>query len=224
MEKVLAIIVAAGSSSRMKSGNKIFLELGGKSVLGRTMEIFQNTELCDGIIIVTKAEYIGEVEKITQKYGISKFKTVVEGGKTRAESVLNGIAAADGEYLLIHDGARPLCSLSLVEKIIAEVKEYGAVIPAVPIKDTVKVIKDGFVESTPDRSTLFAVQTPQGFSKTLYLNALEVFEGDKDTLTDDSMLFESAGYRVKTVLGEYTNIKITTDEDIAVAERFLREI
>ena len=225
IKTVCAIIVAAGSSSRMSAGNKIFMDILSKPCLVHTLEAFQNSEIIDGIVVVTKKEYIEDAQKLCEQYGIDKLCEVTEGGPSRAASVLCGIASAKNfDIILIHDGARPLVSQKLISEVAICAAEYGAAIPCTPVKDTIKVVENGFVLTTPKRSTLQAVQTPQGFSRTLYENAADSFEGDLSTLTDDSMLFEAAGYRVKTVEGEYENIKITTDSDIAVAEKYLEEV
>lgn len=222
IKTVCAIIVAAGSSSRMSKGNKIFMDILGKPCLVHTLETFQKSSVVDGIVVVTKKEYITEVELLCEKYGIDKLKVVTEGGNSRAASVLCGVASAkEFDIVLIHDGARPIVSEKLISDVAFAAAEYGAAIPCLPVKDTIKVVENGFVLSTPERATLYAVQTPQGFTRSLYEKAADLFEGDLATVTDDSMLFEAAGYRVKTVDGEYENIKITTDSDIAVAEKYL---
>ena len=224
VKTVCAIIVAAGSSSRMSKGNKLFMNVLSKPCLAHTLQAFQNSSVVDGIIVVTKEEYIQEVKNLCEQYGIDKLTSVTEGGSTRAASVLCGVnAAKDFDIILIHDGARPLVSENLILKVSLAAAEYGAAIPCVAVKDTIKRVENGFVVNTPERATLNAVQTPQGFMRTLYEKAADSLEGDLASLTDDSMLFEAAGYRVKTVEGEYENIKITTDSDIAVAERFLGE-
>ena len=222
VKTVCAIIVAAGSSRRMSKGNKIFMDILGKPCLVHTLEAFQSSSVVDGIIVVTKNEYINEVNRLCKEYEIDKLKSVTEGGNSRAASVLCGVALAkDFDVILIHDGARPIVSEKLILDVSLAAAEYGAAIPCLAVKDTIKVAQDGFVVTTPNRSTLYAVQTPQGFTRSLYEKAADVFDGDFETVTDDSMLFEAAGYRVKTVDGEYRNIKITTDSDIAVAEKFL---
>lgn len=222
VKTVCAIIVAAGSSSRMTAGDKLFINILDKPCLAHTLRAFQDSEIIDGIIVVTRNESIQKVQDLCKDYGIDKLKTVTEGGNSRAASVLCGVASArDFDILLIHDGARPLVSGKLIKEVALSAAEYGAAIPCLPVKDTIKVVNDGFVLATPERATLYAVGTPQGFQRTLYEKAADAFSGDLATLTDDSMLFEAAGYRVKTIQGEYENIKITTDSDVAVAERFL---
>lgn len=224
IKSVCAVIVAAGNSSRMAAGDKLFLDIAGVPTLVRTLLAFQSSEVVDGIVVVTRSESIERVESLCEQYRIDKLVSVTEGGTSRAASVLCGIATArDYDIVLVHDGARPLVSERLIKTTALAAAEYGAAIPTVAVKDTTKIVgKDGFVLSTPARSTLFAVQTPQGFFRNLYEKAADAFEGDLATLTDDSMLFEAAGYRVKTLEGEYTNIKITTDSDVAIAESYLK--
>lgn len=224
IKTVCAIIVAAGSSSRMSKGNKMFMDVLSKPCLVHTLEAFQNSSVVDGIIVVTKNEYIEDVKKLCEQYGIDKLAVVTEGGTSRAASVLCGVASAkDYDIILIHDGARPLVSQKLILDVANCAAEYGAAIPCIAVKDTIKVVENGFVLTTPNRSTLYAVQTPQGFSRLLYEKVADSYDGDFATLTDDSMLFEAAEYRVKTIDGEYENIKITTDSDVAVAEKYLGE-
>lgn len=219
---VCAVIVAAGSSSRMAAGDKLFLEIKGIPTLARTLLAFENNQTVDAIVTVTRSESAEKVKALANKYSIDKLICVTEGGSTRAESVLCGLSKAkDYDIVLVHDGARPLVSEALINETALAAAEYGAAIPAVSVKDTVKIAENGFVLSTPNRSTLFAVQTPQAFSRVLYEKAAEAFDGDFATLTDDSMLFEAAGYRVKLVEGEYTNLKITTDSDVAIAESYI---
>ncbi len=222
-KKVCAIIVAAGSSSRMAAGDKMFISLSGKPVLARTLTAFENNENTEKIIVVTRKESIKKVKLLSKEYGITKLLSVVEGGKCRAESVLNGVnAAKDYDIVLIHDGARPLISNEIINRVIKGSDEYGAAIPTVAVKDTVKTVDgEGFITSTPKRSTLFAAETPQGFLRSLYIKAADCEKKELDSVTDDASLFELAGYRVKTVEGDYKNIKITTDSDLAVAENYL---
>lgn len=223
--KTCAIVVAAGSSSRMAAGDKMFINIKGIPTVIRTLLKFENNSEIEKIIVVTKRESIEKITSLAKEYKITKLLRVVEGGKLRPYSVLNGIdAAEDFDIVLVHDGARPLVSDRVISDITAAAKEYGAAVPTVPVKDTTKVVgEDGFVVATPERSTLFAAQTPQGFLRSLYVKAAECVGEEIEKITDDSSLFEIAGYRVKTVEGDYKNIKITTDTDIAVAENYITE-
>lgn len=223
--KTCAIIVAAGSSSRMAAGDKMFINIKVVPTIIRTLLKFENNSEIEKIIVVTRRESIERIISLAEEYKITKLLRVVEGGKLRPYSVLNGIdTAKDFDVVLIHDGARPLVSDRVISDITAAAKEYGAAVPTVPVKDTTKVVgDDGFVVATPERSTLFAAQTPQGFLRSLYLKAAECVGEEIEKITDDASLFEIAGYRVKTVEGDYKNIKITTDTDIAVAENYITE-
>ena len=219
-----AVIVAAGSSTRFGGKDKLFASIEGQTVLMRSVIAFQNNTDTDGIVIVTREDLIFPVTELCRASGISKCISVVEGGKCREESVINGLSAAEGyRTVLVHDAARPLVSDELISAVVSAAAEYGAAIPVIPVKDTVKLLSgDGFVISTPERASLFAAQTPQGFLLSMYKNALSVWTGELDGVTDDASLFENAGYRVKTVTGQRSNIKITTSEDIAAAEAFIR--
>ena len=218
--KVAAIIVAAGSGKRMLSAvKKQYLELKGRSVLSYTLEKFQLSDSVDDIVLVVGKEETGFVQdEIVDKYSFSKVKAVVAGGKERAESVKNGLSLIDEscDVVLIHDGVRPFLSEALIDRCISAANEYGACIAAVPVKDTIKISdKVGFVAQTPDRSSLWAAQTPQAFKYEIIKKA---YECPDLKATDDSMLAEACGVKVKIVEGEYENIKITTPEDMLIAE------
>jgi 2-C-methyl-D-erythritol 4-phosphate cytidylyltransferase len=220
--KTIAIIVAAGVSSRMGSSrDKIFTEIRGKPILLYSLEAFQAAESIDEIIVVTHPE---NTEKV-RGWNIPKVTEIVAGGSDRAASVQCGMYAATYEepdcYVAIHDGARPLITSALIDSAVRAGKEYGAAIPAIPVRDTVKEVLDDFVVSTPERESLFMAQTPQVFCSESYQRA---FAGsDLVKITDDSMLVEQLGIAVKIVEGDYRNIKITTPEDLKIAEVFLSE-
>lgn len=216
-KKISAVIVAAGSSRRMKSDvPKILMELLGEKVIHRTARAFENSDYIDEIIVVTREQDIEEIKLILAD--ITKLKTVVPGGSERQESVLNGVHATSGDIIAIHDGARPLVSDEEIRRVIEDAEKYGAAtLSAVP-KDTVKVAdKDGFVSETPDRSTLRNIYTPQVFGREEYLSAAESEEAKRAMYTDDCQLFEKLNKRVFLSEGKYTNIKITTPEDLAIA-------
>lgn len=224
LPKTSAVIVAAGSSSRMGSIDKQMIDIDGMPVLIRTIKAFENSVLVNEIVVVTKEEKIPWLKKQLDIFGIEKVTNIVSGADTRQASVKRGVEACseNTDYYAIHDGARPLVSTGCIDICIEDAFEYEASFPAVPVKDTIKTMdKDGFVASTPDRSTLFVTQTPQVFKADIYNEALKkaVLEG-KD-YTDDCQLFESVGKRVHMVPGEYTNIKITTPEDIVLAEAII---
>lgn len=216
----VAVILGAGSGTRMKSEkNKMLLDICGKTVIERSVETFLNLSDIDEIIVTVREQDVDEFSKLLTDERIS----FVIGGSTRQQSVKNAIETIDdAELVIIHDGARPLVLEDDVDNTIKAAYEFGSAALAVPVKDTVKVVdKNGFVISTPDRSTLFAVQTPQIFKFNLYKSALEKATADGREFTDDCQLLEYVEQKVKMVVGSYENIKITTPEDIAVAEGIL---
>ena len=213
--KCTAIILAAGASTRMQGTNKQLLSINGIPVLARSLINFQNTPEVAEIIVAAKAGSCEETAALCQKYGIAKLKAVCEGGSTRAESAKKAFSyAGETDVTLIHDGARPFAFSDMISRVISEAYENGGAIAAVPVTDTIKIVKDGFISATPDRSGLYAAQTPQGFRTGLYRKMLAL-GGD---FTDDSQLAEAMGIKVKITAGSYDTIKITTPEDIARAE------
>ena len=213
-----AIILAAGMASRMKGTNKQLLSLGGKAVILRSALNFQNTPEVTEIIIAAKEDDKEEIERMCLENGITKLKIVCTGGETRSKSAEKAFAYA-GKTLVtaIHDGARPFALPPLISQVVKAAEEYGGAVAAVAVKDTIKVMKDGFVDNTPDRSTLWSAQTPQAFRTELYREMLAMGEA-----TDDSQLAERMGIRVKIVEGSYDNIKMTTPEDIALGENIVK--
>lgn len=227
MKYVSAIIVAGGSGSRMGTKTKKqYLKIHNKEILAHTVECFNSMPEIQEIIVVTGKEDIQYVDKLLkQHYKFDKVKSIVEGGRERQDSVYNGIKQADSqaEYLIIHDGARPLITKEVILKGLDKAYEHKASIVAVPVKDTIKIINsDGKVETTPKRDTLWSVQTPQTFEKKLILEAYKEAYEKHIQATDDSMLVEALGVPVYIVEGEYTNIKITTPEDLIMAENILK--
>ncbi len=216
-KKTTAILVAAGSSTRMGGLDKCFIELGKQPVLAHTIDKFQKNDLVDHIVLVTRTESIGAVQELVRMLKADKVSAVVSGGASRQQSVLKGVAAApiDTAYLCIHDGGRPLVSDQLITRALTACAIHGAVTAAVPVKDTIKVVEEGIVTGTPPREKLYSIQTPQVFEKALYLRACEQA---KTEYTDDCQLIEAMGERVYIVEGEYTNIKLTTPEDIGIAK------
>ena len=216
------IIVAAGTSSRMNGVNKLLEDINGKCVLAMTLENFENCSEVDYIVVVTRVDMMNEVNKIIKENKFNKILKVVEGGKTRQESVKNGISVCPKEtsIIAIHDGARPFTDINDIKNVIFDCRKYGASILGVKVKDTVKIVKDGFINETPNRDDLFNAQTPQVFNFSLYNKALENAEKKGLSFTDDSQLFESIGEKVYITLGSYKNIKITTLEDIEIAKAF----
>ncbi len=223
-DRLPVIIVAAGNSTRMNGVNKQFIELMGIPVIVRSLLAFQNSDAVSYIILVTRDEDISALQLLCEKYGITKLSDIVAGGENRQISVKNGLSRLDNtdEAVLIHDGARPLVDDSIICSVAEALSIHEAVTCAVKVKDTIKQISaDGKVDKTLDRSSLVAVQTPQGVRVKPYLEALEKAE-DISNFTDDTSIMEAAGYTAYTVDGSYKNIKITTPEDIALAEIYLK--
>ena len=217
---ISAVLVAAGSSTRM-GFDKLSFDLGGETVLHRSIRAFDQCPQIGEIVLVA-GKNRAFVEQ--QAVGCTKPVQIVAGGATRAESAKNGVLAAHGELVAVHDAARPFVSLAVIAAVLEAAARCGAAAPAVPVKDTIKqaVPGDGktvpeacLVHSTPDRSTLYAVQTPQCFDRTQYLAALQELDAEKARLvTDDCSLFELTGRSVQLTQGDYANLKITTREDL----------
>ena len=218
-----AVIVAAGSASRMGGIDKVMAPLGREPMILRTVRAFEDCEAVKEIVIVTRKDLIGPIAEICS--GFTKIRSVVQGGSSRQESVKLGLLAFSKEVRLaaVHDGARPLVSGELIDKVIRAAHSYGAAAPAIPVKDTIKVFEGGFIAATPDRSTLRAVQTPQVMDRDLLLGALEKAEQEGTALTDDCSAVENIGMRVRLVEGEERNLKVTTPLDLKIAELLLEE-
>ena len=231
MAKSAAIVLAAGQGKRMQSHvQKQFLLLSGRPLITYALEAFENSPV-DQIILVAGPDEIRYCqEEIAEKYGFSKVTKVIAGGRERYHSVYEGLKAAEGaEYVLIHDGARPLLDQEMISRSLEGAKEYGACVVGMPVKDTIKTSgADGFVESTPGRSALWQVQTPQAFYYPWILEAYKKLfsrEEYQQGVTDDGMVLESmTAHKVKLIEGSYFNIKVTTPEDMAVAEALLEFI
>lgn len=224
---VTAIIVAGGSGSRMGVGvTKQMIELGGIPVVVRSILAFENTPCIKDIIIVAKADEKDVYRDFIKKYSIKKIRRIVTGADTRQGSVLNGFKAVDDkcDFVAIHDGARCLVTPDIIEKVLYEARRYEAASAAAPVKDTVKITNSsGFVLSTPDRACLWAAQTPQIFRTDLYRAAAFWALKKGFEATDDNSLAEFLGAKVKMVDCGYRNIKITTPEDLYLAELLLKE-
>jgi len=219
-----AVIVAAGSASRMGGIDKVMAPLGGEPMIVRTVRNFQNCDAISEIVVVTRPDLIEPIGKLCA--GCEKLKAVVAGGKSRQESVALGLDALSDQVQLaaIHDGARPFADWQLIDRCVRAANTYSAAAPAIPVKDTIKVVEGRIVKSTPDRATLFAVQTPQVFDYDLLRGALTKAEADGAAVTDDCSAVERLGMSVKIVEGDERNIKITTPLDLKIAELFLEEI
>ena len=220
-----ALVAAAGSSSRMGGVNKLLEDLDGMPVLVRTLTALQRSELVDEIIIATREEEIVEISDLCHTYGISKCTKVVRGGESRVHSVMRAaVEAAPGTgFLAVQDGARPLVTPELIDRVIAAAVRCGAAAPAVPVKDTIKEVRDGgAVERTVDRGILRAVQTPQVFDAGLLKAALQDAVENSVPITDDCSAVERLGKVVFLVDGEEENLKITTPVDLILAEAILQ--
>lgn len=230
MNKTTAIVLAAGSGSRMKSKTKKqFMEIKGKPVIWYSLFEFEKSRV-DEIILVTGKEDIDYCKKeIVEKYNLKKIKNVVAGGSERYESVYNGLKEVTGNIVLIHDGARPLINNEIIERSIEGTIKSDACVVGVPVKDTIKrANKEGYIIDTPNRSELWITQTPQSFKtdlvKMAYKKMKEELEKGNTTLniTDDAMVVEEfTTNQVRFVQGDYKNIKVTTPEDIDIAELFI---
>ena len=227
-ERNTAIVLAAGQGKRMHSKvQKQFLEIQGYPVLYYSLRCFQESPLIQDIILVTGEESISYCkEEIVQKYGFTKVSAVIPGGKERYDSVYAGLCECrDCEYVLIHDGARPFVTEEILKRGLQKVKETGACVIGMPSKDTVKVADEAdFVSETPDRKRVWTVQTPQIFSYSLIREAHDsIRQKDMSKITDDAMVVEQeTGAKVALAEGSYQNIKITTPEDLDIAEAFLK--
>ena len=223
------VIVAAGSSSRMVGTNKITAPLMGKPVISYTLSAFEQNSIVGDIVVVTKEDMLLSLQKIVDQGGFLKVTDVIKGGNCREESVRLGferlIKNKKIETVLIHDGARPLVSKEVIDRVITAVEEFSAVVPAVPVKDTIKKTGAlGRVEYTVDRENLVNIQTPQGFKAECFKEALSKAGDNLEQFTDDASIVESAGMSVYTVVGDYKNIKITTPEDMILAEAYLKAL
>lgn len=223
---VTAIFPAAGASRRMGGGvNKNFLELMGEPILIRTLKTFSQVERVNFLIVVVAAQEVETVEKLLGAEKNLKPWRVVVGGSERQYSIANGLKLLpdDAQIILVHDAARPLISARTINEVIDAAETFGGAIAAVPSKDTIKVVDaEDFVRYTPPRRELVSVQTPQGFRREILLQAYAQAEAENFLGTDDASLVERLGAKVKIVTGSYDNIKITTPEDLSVAESFLR--
>ena len=219
-----ALVAAAGSSSRMQGIDKMLEPLDGVPVLARTLMALQAAQTVDEIIIATREDMLVEISHLCHTYGVTKCTKVVRGGESRVHSVFLAAMEASPEtkLLAVHDGARPLVTPGLVDAVIAAAARCGAAAPAVPVKDTIKLVqKDGAVEQTLDRTQLRAVQTPQVFEADLLKAALQSALDAQVSVTDDCSAVERLGKVVFMVDGEETNLKITTPVDLVLAEAIL---
>lgn len=219
-----AVIVAAGNASRMGGIDKVMAELKGEPMIARTVRTFQECDAISEIVIVTRPDLILPITNLTRS--MPKVKAVVAGGKSRQESVNLGLNALSDKVKLaaIQDGARPLITWQVIDRVVRAAHTHGAAIPCVPVKDTIKIGNGGIVKETPARATLFAAQTPQVFDFDLLRGALKKAELDDYAVTDDASAVEYMGMNVKIVEGDERNIKVTTPMDLKIAEMLLEEM
>ena len=219
-----AVIVAAGNASRMGGIDKVMAQLGGEPMILRTVRTFNECDAIKEIVVVTRPDLIVPISHLCA--GLTKVKAVIAGGATRQESVELGLHGLSDKVKLaaIQDGARPLVTWQVIDRVVRAANTYRAAAPAIPVKDTIKVVTGGVVKETPDRSTLPAVQTPQVFDIDLLRGALKKAKLDGAAVTDDCSAVELMGMSVKIVEGDERNLKVTTPMDLKIAELLLGEM
>lgn len=226
---VSVVIVAGGKGKRMKSSiNKVYIKLLGREILARTIDVFEKCKYINEIIIVTGRDEIDYCKNIlVNKYAYKKVKDVIVGGKERQNSVYNGLLSCskDTNIVVIHDGARPFVTENMIKNSIECTEKFTACAVGVKVKDTIKIVDDdNNIVNTPDRSFLYAVQTPQTFKYDVILKAHKYALDNNIFVTDDTSLVESLGYMVKMIEGSYSNIKITTPEDLIFGEGLMKSM
>lgn len=227
-ERKVAIILAAGQGKRMNSKvQKQYMQLSGKPILYYSLNVFQKSVIDEIILVVGKGEIAYCQSEIVERYGFHKVVKIIEGGAERYHSVYNGIKAIqNADYVYIHDGARPFISNEILDRVTKGVRENQACVVGMPVKDTIKIVDEsGFVIETPSRELVWQIQTPQVFSFPLIKEAYEkLMEEPIQGITDDAMVVELIlSCPIKLIEGDYTNFKITTSEDLYLAEQFLKE-
>ncbi len=232
MNKITAVILAAGQGKRMNTQvAKQFLILQGKPVLYYSIKAFEESSVDDIILVTGEGQVDYCREHMVDAYDFRKVSRVIEGGKERYDSVYSALLhILDANYVLIHDGARPFISKELIDTIIMNVMKYKACIIGTPVKETIKTVdKEGNITSTPNRRSLWAAQTPQAFDFSTIKKAYDLFDLEEDKknigITDDAMVYERyIKGKVKMLLGDYNNIKLTTPEDLVLAEEIIKRI
>jgi 2-C-methyl-D-erythritol 4-phosphate cytidylyltransferase len=216
------VIAAAGFIRRMCGADKIFVPLAGKPLLAHVIDVFQKCTVVDQIVLVLNEANLEQGRRLVGEQGFSKVAEVCPGGERRQDSVGEGLnRLTNCQWVVIHDGARPCLSLDLIEQGLREARQSGAAIAAVPVKETVKIVEaGGMIQQTPSRDSLWAAQTPQVFRFDIIMEAYRQGRGE---VTDDAALVEALGYKVKVYMGSYDNIKVTTQEDLALAEIILKK-
>jgi 2-C-methyl-D-erythritol 4-phosphate cytidylyltransferase len=223
LHTVSVIIAAAGNAERMNGENKQLKLLCGIPVIIRSMLVFEKIDDVSEIIISARECDIDKIISFSKEYNITKLKTVVIGGETRQQSVINALkdVSKETELIAVHDGARPLVSAEHIKQCIKDAAVFGASTLGVPVKDTLKVVDGGLIVDTPDRRKLYITQTPQIFRKKEYYAGVNFAKEHELDFTDDCQLAEAVGVKVNMTLSDYKNIKLTTPEDFAVAEAIL---
>ncbi|WP_282938139.1 2-C-methyl-D-erythritol 4-phosphate cytidylyltransferase [Paenibacillus sp. RC67] len=228
MNQLGVVIVAAGKGSRMRTEeSKQYLELNGKPILVHTLALFQRIAQIDTIVLVTGANDVERCRGYVEQFGLTKVRHIITGGKERQDSVYRGLQALEGsvEWVMVHDGVRPFAAEEHIMACWHKAMETEAAVLAVPVKDTIKVVDPaGTIQSTPDRHSLWAIQTPQAFRFSLLLQAYEQADKDQFIGTDDAMLVERIGTSVQVVEADYYNIKITTPEDLPWATWIIQNV
>jgi 2-C-methyl-D-erythritol 4-phosphate cytidylyltransferase len=224
LKKCGAVIVAAGTASRMGGIDKVMAPLDGEPMIVHSVRAFQNCDAIKEIIVVTRPDLIAPIMDLCQEF--DKVQAVIVGGASRPESVAIGLNALSDKMKLaaIHDGARPLITFEVIDRAVRAAHSYGAAAPGVPVKDTIKTVEGGIVRETPDRSLLKAIQTPQVFDRDLLHVALNKAAKDEAQITDDCSAVELLGMSVRIVEGDERNIKVTTPLDLKLAEMLLEEM
>jgi 2-C-methyl-D-erythritol 4-phosphate cytidylyltransferase len=228
LKKIFALIPAAGMGKRMGAGsNKQYLLLDGMPILAHTIRLFEQAPFIDGIYLVSPEKEIPFCQsEVVERYGFAKVRAIVAGGAERQHSVMNGLDAMEGmkhdDLVLIHDGVRPFVPVEALQRAAAAADQFGGAVVAVPAKDTVKIVRQGVIVETPSREELWLAQTPQAFRYGLIRAAYQAAAEEGFLGTDDASLMERQGWQLPVVMGDYRNIKITTPEDMVLAEAFLR--
>jgi 2-C-methyl-D-erythritol 4-phosphate cytidylyltransferase len=228
LKKIFALIPAAGMGKRMGAGsNKQYLLLDGMPILAHTIRLFEQAPFIDGIYLVSPEKEIPFCQsEVVERYGFAKVRAIVAGGAERQHSVMNGLDAMEGmkhdDLVLIHDGVRHFVPVEALQRAAAAADQFGGAVVAVPAKDTVKIVRQGVIVETPSREELWLAQTPQAFRYGLIRAAYQAAAEEGFLGTDDASLMERQGWQLPVVMGDYRNIKITTPEDMVLAEAFLR--
>jgi len=219
-----AVIVAAGSASRMKGIDKILTPLNGEPLIVHTIRAFQESPFIQEIVVVTRGNLLSQISRLCQQRSFDKVTMIVPGGETRVHSVMKGLdqVSRKAKLAAIHDGARPFVTQEMIEKTVRKAHLHHAAAPAIPVKDTIKVAENRIVTETPDRSTLFAIQTPQIFDFDLLRGALQRAMDESLPITDDCSAVEALGMSVYLTEGSDENIKVTTPTDLILAEAIWR--